>query len=298
MRNRLPEWSLIFVTLIWGSTFISGQIALKDIGVFGFLAVRFAIGAAVLALVGARKLKGLTAREFKAGLAIGLILFVAYGLQALGLPMITSSKSAFITAVYVPLVPALQVLVTGRQPSAKTLCGTAFSFVGLILLSAHEGMTLSFGLGEWLTLGSAIASAFQIVMIGKLARGADPIRLGVVQLSLVALLALCAMPFAQEAFPIFTGRLIGISLGMGVLATALALAAMNWAQQTIPAAKATLIYAMEPVWAGMIGIAIGERIPPAAMAGAGLIVLGMVLSEIRLPWYRRRSVAVPAAYSE
>ncbi|HWA82214.1 MAG TPA: DMT family transporter, partial [Fimbriimonadaceae bacterium] len=240
MRSRLPEWSLVFITFIWGSTFISGQIALRDIGVFGFLSVRFAIGAAVLALIGARRLRHLTAEEFKAGLAIGLVLYIAYSLQALGLPTITSSKSAFITSVYVPLVPALQLLVTGRPPSIKTLLATALSFGGLVLLSARQGMTLSFGVGEWLTLGSAVASAVQIVMIGKLARGADPVRLGVVQLSVVALLALCTMPFAQEAFPIFSGRLVGISLGMGVLATALSLATMNWAQQTVSAARATV----------------------------------------------------------
>ncbi|HVT10695.1 MAG TPA: DMT family transporter [Fimbriimonadaceae bacterium] len=286
MRSRLPEWSLVFVTFIWGSTFISGQIALREIGVFGFLSVRFAIGAAVLALIGARRLRRLTAEELKAGLAIGLVLFVAYSLQALGLPRITSSKSAFITSVYVPLVPALQLLVTGRSPSIKTLLGTALSFAGLVLLSARQGMTLSFGIGEWLTLGSAVASAAQIVMIGKLARGADPVRLGVVQLSLVALLALCTMPFAQEAFPVFSGRLVGISLGMGVLATALSLATMNWAQQTVSAARATLIYAMEPVWAGMIGIVIGEQMPPAAMAGAGLIVAGMLLSGLKMPRLR------------
>lgn len=286
MRNRLPEGLLAIVTLIWGSTFIVGQIALKEIGVFGFLSLRFAIGAAVLALVGARRLRRLTAQELKAGAGIGVVLFAAYAMQALGLPSIASSKSAFITSIYVPLVPAIQFLLLGRQPASRTWLGAGISFAGLILLSLHEGMTLSFGYGEWLTLGSAVCSALQIVLIGKVAAKADPVRLGVVQLAVVALISLAVMPFTHETFPLFSAKLAGICLGMGVLATALSLAAMNWAQQTICAAKATLIYAMEPVWAGLIAVVIGESMPPLAIVGACFVLCGILVAELSLPRVR------------
>ncbi|MFZ2980479.1 MAG: EamA family transporter, partial [Sphingobium sp.] len=54
-----------------------------------------------------------------------------------------------------------------------------------------------------------------------------------------------------------------------------------WAQRTVSATRATLIYAGEPVWAGIVGRLAGERLPAAALLGAVLIVAGVIVSEIR-----------------
>jgi len=283
VRQRLPDFVLVLITVIWGSTFAITQSALREIGPLGFVALRFTFGALALALFLNRRLRKITRIEWRAGLGIGAILFLAYGLQTLGLQHTTSSKSAFITATYVPLVPIAQLFLFGRKPAALAWVGAFVSFAGLGLLSMGNGLDSSFGLGEWLTLGCAVASALQIVLVGKYAADADPIRLATVQIATVALLALVAMPFAGEKMPAMTTNLVSICLGMGVISTAFVLGAMNWAQQTVPATRATLIYALEPVWAGIVGAAVGERMGIAAMIGSGLIVLGIVVAELRIP---------------
>lgn len=282
MKQRLPDLVLVFVTIIWGSTFAITQRALQEIGPLGFVALRFAFGALALALFLNRRLKLVTRVEMLAGIGIGAILFAAYTLQTMGLQHTTSSKSAFITATYVPLVPICQLFLFGRKPSALAWVGAFVSFIGLGLLSMGDRLDLSFGLGEWLTLACAVASAFQIVLVGKYAPDADPIRLAAVQIATVAILALMTMPFAGEHIPALSGTLVAICLGMGVISTAFVLGAMNWAQQTVPATRATLIYALEPVWAGLVGAAIGERMGMAAMVGSALIVSGILVAELRI----------------
>lgn len=283
MKQRFPDIVLVFVTLIWGSTFAITQSALREIGPIGFVALRFGLAAVALALFLNKRLRQITRVELFAGIGIGAVLFAGYTLQAAGLQHTTSSKSAFITATYVPLVPILQLMLFARRPSPIAWVGAFVSFAGLALLSVGDRLDLAFGVGEWLTLACAFASALQIILVGKYAPSADPIRLAVVQVATVAAIALMAMPFAGETIPPLTAKLSLICVGMGVVSTAFVMGAMNWAQRTVPATRATLIYALEPVWAGLLGAALGEKMGAAAVVGASLIVFGIVLAEIRIP---------------
>ncbi|MFT2691053.1 EamA family transporter [Clavibacter zhangzhiyongii] len=76
------------------------------------------------------------------------MIFLGYGLQTYGLQSIPSSTSAFITALYVPLVPLLQWAAFRTRPSALALVGVALAFVGLLLVAGpQEGVAL--GAGSW-----------------------------------------------------------------------------------------------------------------------------------------------------
>jgi drug/metabolite transporter (DMT)-like permease len=279
--RRLPEIVLVLVTVIWGGTFLVTQSALSDGGPFGILASRFSIGAAVLLIAFRRRFTGLRPDEIRAGLLIGAVTFASYTLQTTGLLYIASSKSAFITALYVPLVPILQLVLLGVSPRLSAWLGVTVSFAGLLVLSTGEGVGLTLGHGEWLTLGGAAMAALQIILISRWAPGVDPIRLAAVQLGVVAVLALVSLPLSGEPLPRLTGGFLLATVGLGVFGTALALGAMNWAQQTVSATRATIIYALEPVWGGLFGAAAGEPMTPATLLGSALIVGGVLVSELR-----------------
>jgi drug/metabolite transporter (DMT)-like permease len=281
-RSRLPEVILVLVTLVWGATFLASQAALADSGPFGLLATRFTLGAGVLFLVFFRRMRGVTRAEWRAGVAIGVVTFASYALQTTGLQHILSSKSAFITSLYVPLVPLLQLAILRVAPRAASWLGIGLAFAGLLLLSTGDGFAVQLGVGEWLTLGSAATAALQIVLISRWAPAADPMRLATVQLGMVALLSLVAIPLSGEALPGASATFLIPALGLGLLGTAFAIGAMNWAQRTVSATRATVIYAMEPVWAGVFGVAAGEIITRPMLAGSALILVGIVVSELRL----------------
>lgn len=280
IHPRWAELSLVIVTMIWGGTFLIVQTAVHSAGPLAFVGTRFAIAALIAALLGRRHLRGFTAVELGAGLAIGACIFAGYSLQTLGLQYITSSKSAFITAFYVPMVPLLQWLFQRQRPHVAALAGAAISFAGLACLAGPEGVSGGFGYGETLTALGALAISAEIIVIGHYAQRVNTVRVTVVQLAVAALLAVLAMPVAGENLPALAPLFLVCALALG-LASAAIQYVMNWAQRQVSATKATLIYAGEPVWAGVFGLLAGEHIPALAVLGAALIICASLIGEWR-----------------
>ena len=285
------EAVLIFITVIWGATFLTVQNALSVSGPLFFVGLRFGTAALAMAFIAAPVLRGLTWAEVRAGAMIGIAIFLGYTLQTYGLQTIPSSKSAFITALYVPIVPLLQWLVLKRPPGLMSWAGIALAFTGLVLLAGPGGTSIGLGIGEFLTLLSAIAIAAEIILIGGFAGRVDVRRVTVVQLAVTSLLAFGFMAPMNEAVPPPSWLLILSAVGLGLASAGIQLA-MNWAQRTVSPTRATVIYAGEPVWAGIVGRLFGEILPAAALIGAALIIAGVIVSEMKPPrWFKRRASA-------
>ncbi|WP_082391668.1 DMT family transporter, partial [Achromobacter xylosoxidans] len=258
------EIALVLVTMLWGSTFLVIHIAMQHSGPLFFVGVRFTLAGVVSMLLFRRHMARLTRREAGAGVAIGCALFLGYYLQTLGLRTITSSQSAFITALYVPIVPLLQWAVLKRPPGLMSWVGVALAFTGLVLLAGPEAGALHFSAGELATLAGAAAIAAEIILIGHFASSVDSRRVTAVQLLTAGLVSFALMPALGEAVPEFSWLWAGGAIGLG-LASAVIQLTMNWAQKSVSPTRATVIYAGEPVWGGIVGRLAGERLP-----GAGL----------------------------
>lgn len=275
------EAILILITMFWGGTFLAVQYAMTLSGPFFFVGLRFATAALAVGLLSLKSLRGLTWLEVKAGVAIGVSIAIGYSMQTWGLQTIPSSKSAFITAMYVPLVPVLQWVCLGKMPGLMSWIGVALAFVGLIFLAGPEGTSLTLGAGEIITLISALAIAAEIIMISLWAGKVDIKRVTVVQLATASVVAFATMVPAGESVPPFSSGLVVIALGLGIF-SAIIQVTMNWAQRSVSPTRATVIYTGEPVWAGVFGRIAGERLPMLALLGGALIVLGVLVSELKL----------------
>jgi len=274
-----PELALIGITILWGGTFLIVHIAMRESGPLFFVGLRFATAALMALPLALPLLRGLTRRELVAGTAIGLCIFGGYSLQSWGLRTVDSSTVAFITAAYVPLVPLLQWLILHRRPQLASWAGVVLAFAGLLLLAApQQGVAL--GTGALLTLISTLPIALEIILISRWAGTVDVARVTLVQLGVTALLAFAAMAPAGEAVPPFSWTVILSACALGAM-TALIQLVMNWAQRSVSATRATLIYAGEPVWAGIIGRLAGDRLGPGALLGGALVVAAMIVSELR-----------------
>ncbi|HEM8661967.1 TPA: DMT family transporter, partial [Klebsiella aerogenes] len=241
-----------------------------------------------------RTLRGLTWLEVKAGVAIGVAIALGYSLQTWGLQSISSSKSAFITAMYVPLVPLLQWLCLGRMPGVMSCVGIVLAFIGLILLAGPENNLLALGIGEMITLASAVAIAAEIILISAWARQVDVRRVTVVQLATASLVAFAAMGPAGESIPPMRPELLAVALGLGIF-SAIIQVTMNWAQRSVSPTRATLIYTGEPVWAGVFGRIAGERLPLLALVGCLFILAGVLVSELKWKKKSRPQIAAEEA---
>lgn len=289
-RISKAEAVLIFITILWGGTFLIVQHAMTVSGPMFFVGLRFAAAAIIVALCSMNVLRGFTLLEFKAGVAIGAAIMLGYGLQTIGLQTIPSSQSAFITALYVPFVPLLQWLVLGRRPGLMPSLGIGLAFAGLMLLAGPEGAALQFSPGEIATVISSVAIAAEIILIGASAGKVDVRRVTVIQLATASLLSFLMIVPTGEKLPDFSWLLAITAIGLGAMSAVIQVA-MNWAQKTVSPTRATVIYAGEPVWAGIVGRLAGERLPGIALLGAALIVAGVIVSEMK----GRRKLADEAA---
>lgn len=280
--------ALIAVTMLWGATFSVVHVAMKTSGPMFFVGLRFVAAGLIGLVVFRRAMAGLTRLELRAGGAIGLMLLGGYGLQTVGLQTITGSESAFITALYVPLVPLLQWLVLRSPPQPMSLVGVALAFAGLLCLAGpDQGEGLAFGFGQLVTLLGAFAIASEIILISKYAGRVHVGRVTTVQLLACGLAAFAMMPLSGESVPAFSWVWLVSALALGAMSIAIQLT-MNWAQKDVSATRATIIYAGEPVWGGLFGRLLGDRLPALAFVGAALIVVGVLVSELRPRLGRRK----------
>lgn len=285
----IPEICLIAITVLWGGTFLIVKHAMLFSGPFFFVGLRFAAAALALLLFSYRRLSGLTWYELKAGMFIGFAISLGYGLQTVGLQTIPSSTSAFITALYVPFVPILQWLILRKLPGLMSWTGIVAAFIGLFFLTKPEGESfvyLSFSLGEILTIFSALAIALEIILISHFSNQVDSRRVTLIQLLSASIFSFLLMVPTKESFPIFSPYLLYSAIGLGVM-SALIQFVMNWAQKSVSPTRATLIYAGEPVWAGIVGRIAGEKLPLLGLFGGALILFAVIISELPNPFKRK-----------
>lgn len=276
------------ITAIWGSTFVVVHLAVQYSGPWFFVGVRFLAAGLIAAAIFHRSLRRISGRDLVSGVSIGVCLFSGYGLQTLGLQTITASTSAFITALYVPLVPLLQWAAFRKPPGRMALLGVTLAFVGLVLLAGPEALRIGFGPGETATLIGAVAMAAEIVLIGVFAGRVSLGNVTIIQLLTAGALGLMTFPLAGESVPAFSWGWLAPALGMAA-ASCLIQLTMNWAQRSVSPTRATIIYAGEPVWGGIFGWFYGDRLGVIAVVGAACIVASNILSELK-PRCRARKV--------
>lgn len=283
---QAAQWALIFITMIWGSTFLAVQYALNFSSPMFFVGCRFAVAALTILLISFKSMRGLNLKEIVAGTAIGIVIAIGYGTQTIALQTILSSESAFLTALYVPLVPILMWIIFQKRPSVMTWIGTLLAFTGLVLLTGNGFSAIRLNFGQMLTLICAFVIALEIILIGFFAGKVNLRRVTVIQLAVASGLSFMSMPLVgEQSMPVFSWPLLLIIIALG-LASALIQFVMNWAQSMVDPTRAAIIYAGEPVWAGIFGRIAGERLPFIALVGGVLVVLGILISELKLTAFK------------
>ena len=278
------ELALVAATVIWGISFVVVKDALSQVSTLLFLALRFSVAAAALALVLAPRMRGYryTGRQVRWCLAGGVLLMAGMSLQTAGLRLTTISKSAFLTGLYIVLVPLLSSLVNRVGPRPREWMGIAFATVGMAFMTMNQDQWQAPSLGDALTIGCAVVFAGHIMVTGQAARAGDPQVSTLLQLAVCAVLLAAACWLGEKPRIVWSSKVIFAILLTGVFATALAIGLQSWAQQSVPATRAALLFALEPVFACLFAwVWAGEQVTPRAAAGAALILTGILVVELK-----------------
>lgn len=282
-RSWRAELALCGVSLVWGTTFVIVKNALAEISTLLFLALRFGLATLALWIVFRRRRSGVPSRrnEWIGGLLSGGFLFAGYALQTWGLERTTPAKSAFLTGLYIVLVPLLAALVYRKELHYSELAGIVVAALGVAVLT-FPASQFRVDSGDLLTLACAVAFAAQILVVERYARRGSFERLTLIQIATVAAAAAATCWWVETPRIVWTPVVVGTVVLTGLAATALAFAAQTWAQARTTATRAAVIFALEPAFAMLTSVAVGEEAMTVRLAaGSGLVLAGIGLAELK-----------------
>lgn len=294
MSRPLAVAALVVTTTLWGFAFVAQKSAMESMGPLTFSAVRYLLGAlAVLPLAlweWRRNRTTIAARDWLIIAVISLAFFFGVWLQQAGLTMTTVTNGGFLTSLYVLFVPLLALALFWHKPHPVVWIGMPMALLGVYLLNG--GRLDSFNLGDVLVIGSAIAWAVQVLLIGTVSRRTGlPVTISVICFGVTAALSAAgAVGFEAPNLAAIGDGWIEI-LYSGVLSTAVAFTLQAVAQQYVPPANAAIILSAEGLFAALGGaLVLGERLPAVGYLGSALIFSAIVMVEA-LPALRQRRAA-------
>ena len=288
-NSTLGKLLLLAVTIAWGSSFIILKDTLSSLGngnfTFFVLACRFVVSGLVLAVVFRKKIKTISKSTLIKGLILGVILFCAYGIQTIGLKFTSPSKNAFLTTVYIVLVPFFSWFMLKKKPEARNyfatiLCFVGIAFVALIGKNDH-------GSSEFLTIASGVFYALQIVYISKCIEKEDAMHLLVVEIITVAVL--CGVFSGAFEFSMHASEfainfdVVWRLLYLALVCTLFAQFGQIVAQKFVSPVSIALIFSLESVFGVFFELLLGEiNLTPYIIIGFACIFISQLVSEISI----------------
>lgn len=271
---------LLITALIWGTAFVAQSVGMDYVEPFTFNCVRTIVGGIALVPVVLAMRRGRLSKDTVAGgLACGLCLFLAGSVQQIGISMTTAGKAAFVTALYIILVPLIGMLFRKRIPKVIWVC-IPVAVTGFWLLCVREGFSVS--KGDLLCLASAFFFSCHIITIDYFTgRDTDGVAMSCIQFFVAGLLS------AAPMFLFETPRLGGVLearwpiLFTGVLSCGAGYTLQILGQKRTEPSTATLILSLESVFAALAGWAVlGERLSVKETAGCALVFAAVLLAQL------------------
>lgn len=284
LNSKLREYgadaSLLFISIIWGSTFIITKQAIENVPVFSFLTLRFTVASFLLLIICLPRIRQITFRTILDGTILGSFLFLTYAFQTIGLKYTQASVTAFITGLYVVLVPVLSLIILKKRPRPYAVTGVLLAFAGLVLITLNGSILLS--RGEFLVLINAVFASFQIVFIDFYSRRNDIFLLTTVQILVVLIFSiLSSVLFEKNSFSyVYSNQLVFAVFVTSILATVVAFLIQTGLQKYTTPTKAAIIYSMEPVSSAFFSFFIGaELLTLRQYTGAMIIIFAVLFVE-------------------
>lgn len=284
MKKWLAIGGLILVTVIWGGGFVASDIALESMKPFQIMMFRFLLASVLMGMISL----GQKNREEKsvdrigairAGILMGIALFVGFSLQIIGLQYTTPSKNAFLTALNVVIVPFIAFIILKKKIRVKGIIGAILSVVGVALLSLNGNLTL--GLGDALTLICAVGFAFQIFFTSEFVKKYPVSVLNMVQMITAFVLSAVSLVFFGETdFQVTTQGWLSV-LYLGVISTTLCYLLQTACQRYVDETKAAIVLSMESVFGTIFSIIILHEVITLRMViGCVIILTAVIISNL------------------
>lgn len=277
-KMLLADLALLLAAACWGGGFVAGDIAAENFSPFFIMAVRFTGAALFMGLLFRRHVKSSTKEDWKAGMILGSLLFLAQPFQIIALKYTTPSKQAFLLATYVILVPFISWLVLRKRPGIKAFVAGVLALVGIGLISLNGSLGIE--LGDGLTLLFSLLYSFLIVATGILAKRVNPLAMSFFQYLTTGVLSIGTTLLFEERATVFPASGIGALVYLMTINTVVAYTLQNVAQRYTSDTHSAVLISTESVIGYFCGVVLyGDPFTPKVLMG-GLIVFSAVLLSV------------------
>lgn len=277
-KMLLADLALLLAAACWGGGFVAGDIAAENFVPFFIMAVRFSGAALFMGLLFRRHVKSSTKEDWKAGIILGSLLFVAQPIQIIALKYTTPSKQAFLITTYVIIVPFVSWVVLRKRPGIKAFVAGVLALVGIGLISLSGSLGIE--LGDGLTLLFSLLYSFIIVMTGILAKRVNPLAMSFFQYLTTGVLSIGTTLLFEEKATVFPAAGIGALIYLLSINTVVAYTLQNVAQRYTTDTHSAVLISTESVIGYFCGVVLyGDPFTPRVLAG-GLIVFSAVLLSV------------------
>lgn len=278
-QRRRGILALFGATLLWATTFVMMKSAMEEVPVLWVIALRFTGAALLLAAVAGKRLKQLDRGTLIGGAKMGLLLFLAYLLQNIGLTMISPGKNAFLLTGYTVVTPFVAWAWNKTRPDRFNLTAAAMCFLGMGL--ASFGADLTVGKGELITIASGLFYALHIVCSGRETQGRDALLISFVQMAVIGGVSLVLMPIFSE-FPrnVRPDTWLNIAY-LSVVCTGVCFLLQAYGQKYTPPMEVSIILPFESVFGALFSVALGEQVAVREGVGYVLMFLAAIVSEVK-----------------
>lgn len=281
MKKRIPgELILLLTAVIWGYGFVAVANSLDSMTPFQLLFLRFGIASVVLSTVFIRRLRNLRRPTIRKGTILGALLFLGFVLQTIGMKYTTPSKNAFLTGVNVIIVPLIAWFLYKRKLTRQEVVGSILAMIGIGLLTLQINGPVN--IGDLLTLGCAVAFAFQIFYTTLYMEGENPVDMALVQIITSMLLSGAAVLFerAPIAMPPQSGVLS--ILYLAIFSTSITTILQSWGQKYSSETRSAILLSTESLWGTLFSfLFLGEAMTFRLLAGGLIIFASILLAQIK-----------------
>jgi len=286
-RSLVADISLLIVALVWGGGFVAVKDALDSITPFYIMALRLTGAALLLTLIFFKTMRNISKDDIKYGCIVGMFLFSAFTAQTIGLQYTNAGKQAFLTTVYVVIVPFFAWKLEKKRPDLYSLFSTILALIGIGFLNICDSFSLNMNIGDWLTLLCAFLFAAHIISVAHYAKKVNPIILSVIQMLFAGLMSLvCALIF-EPKFPGIDKDSFFSIFYLIAFATAFAFVVQNVAQKYTHPNHVGIILCLESVFGAILSVLILKEVFTINMIiGCVIIFVAIIISETKLSFIK------------
>ncbi len=273
---------IVLITIIWGSGFIFTKYCINA-GMEGGLinVIRGGIFCLLTVLFFNKKLLKMSKSDIKTGLIAGTINGAAFVLQGLGLSYASASTSAFLTILYIVMVPFVAWLFYKRRPKIQIIPAIIIALIGTIVLTGTSFDGFGFGKGEWLTLGGTVLFALDIAYLGQASKDTSA---EIMSFWMGLMQAMCGLVvfliFETTTLPTidWSSSILPL-LYLGVVGTFMTTVAQVFCQKVTDETSASMIMTLEAVFGSAFSLILGmEAFSYHLLIGGILIFIGVLIA--------------------